>query len=75
MSAAMIGKLGRFQRTEDGNTWEDVDPQKLRRRLSGYYHDVDLALRTMVENPGKAVITTGFTRYRFHKEAEQCPTT
>jgi hypothetical protein len=54
---------GRFERSEDSQTWEEVDREVMRRRLSGAYHDVDLVIRAMMQD-GQPV-RTPFAFYRF----------
>ncbi len=52
---------GRFQRSEDGQTWEDIDPKELRRKLSGYFKDVELCVAAMIDGQQ---IRTPFAFYR-----------
>lgn len=54
---------GRFQRSEDGQTWTEVSPETARRRLSYTYRDVQAVIGAMVED-GKEV-RTEFAFYRF----------
>jgi predicted metalloprotease len=62
-SREMAGRPGRFERSEDGQTWAIVDPQVMRRRLDGAYRDVDMVIRAMVDD-GQPV-RTPFASYRF----------
>lgn len=61
-------KGGTFQRSEDGVTWEDVGEKVMRSRLAGSYRKVDPVVDDMVAEPDKYIASTGFARYRFHKD-------
>ena len=66
MNATTPNPLPRFQRSEDGEAWTDIEPHALRKKLRGAYKDVDLALKALVDNPEQPIITTGFAVYRLH---------
>ncbi len=53
----------RFERSEDGKAWTEIDLPTVRRRLSGYYRNVEQVIQAMTEN-GQPV-RTPFARYRF----------
>jgi hypothetical protein len=57
---------GRFERSEDGTTWEPIDPQVMRRRLGNTYRDVDAVVQAMIDD-GQPVRTV-FAMYRFTKD-------
>ena len=63
-SAGPGGLAGRWRasRSEDGATWEAIEVRALRRKLSNWFKDVDLAIKVMADDG--ETIRTPYALYR-----------
>lgn len=57
----------RFLRSEDGQTWEIITPSECRRKLRGYYRDVDAVINAMTDGQP---VRTPFAAYKLDYPAE-----
>ncbi len=57
---------------DDGEYVGTLEEASVRAKLKGWYHNVDMIVQTMKENPGKWVATTGLAHYRWVEKRKRC---
>jgi hypothetical protein len=67
METKPMKKPGRFERSEDGLTWTEIDQKAMLPRLSNAYRNVEHVLAEMEDGH---TVRTAFAFYRFNRDPQ-----